>query len=119
MPCKPLPCMIQMQDMPTRGTKRREPRRAPHFGVARLLRPVAARHADYLQTHDAPRQMLLAVGARDARRDHFFRVRVRLLLLMGAGFGARVGRGAGGGHETGQAGASAGYRGDAARAGGE
>ncbi len=46
MPFKPLSCMIQMQHMPTRDTKRRKPRCPPHLCVTGLLGPVAARQAD-------------------------------------------------------------------------
>ena len=66
MPSKPLPRMVQVQDMPARDTKGREARGAPDVGVARLLGPVAARQADDFQADDAAREVLLAVRAGDA-----------------------------------------------------
>lgn len=67
VPRKPLPRVVQVQDVLAAHAKRREA--AGHLGLVLFLGAVRARHADDLEADDAPRQVPAAVGAADAGVD--------------------------------------------------
>lgn len=85
MPCEPLPSVVQVQDVLALETERRKFGGHLRVRIRRRFRPVGARDAHDLQTHDAPREVSPAVGTADARADARGHERVRPVRGAAAG----------------------------------